>query len=70
MPRALARPVRRLVESVRGSTAPARNSRLANGVYEGVAGVVETCAIARALAARFDGDVRKLGVASGVVEAS
>ena len=54
----LARPARRLADVVRGNIAPARKSRLANGVYKGVAGVVEACAMACARAARLDGEVR------------
>lgn len=54
----LPRPVgARRLELVRGAVIPARKSRLANGVCNGVAGVVDTWANVRARAARLDGEV-------------
>lgn len=59
MARALPRPLRvRGLEPDLGAVVPARRSRLANGVYNGVAGVVEACASALARTARLDGEVR------------
>lgn len=58
VPKPLPRPLRfRKLEPVRVPIPSARNKRLANGVYKGVAGVVEICVSALARAARLDGDI-------------
>ena len=49
------RPRRR--DDIFGVAPSSRNNRVAKGVYNGVAGVVEICARALARAARLDGDV-------------
>ena len=57
VPIALPRPFRRLFEALFAAMPSARSTRPANGVYNGVAGVVEACARTLARAARLDGEV-------------